>query len=476
MRRPGSLRRRLLTALMLMTILTVVVAGGLSAAMDLKLFRDQVQRDLSVLAEVVGENCVAALVFDSPESAERNLATLAREYQIRAATLYDADGRPFAVWRAAADTDAPGGARRLRIDHRLMFDGRPIGRLALEVRLDELARQTRVYVRLGVGVALLTLGLALLVALRLQRRIAGPILALVQATRAITAREDFTLRVPAPTADREIDTLVRDFNGMLAHIEQREAALDAANAELRRLAADLALLPENERARLAAELHDGPMQRLALAQLQLDVGLVDAMRGGTLAAEARERIGLGVALLREAIGELRRLQFELSPPVLHQRGLAAALDWLAADTRARFGIALAAVIDADLPALDRRASMLLFQCARELVHNLIRHAGARRGLLRLGADADGLTLRVEDDGRGFCPARVAAHDAGSDGGYGLYSVRERLGLLGGTMTIESGADGTRIRLRLPLAALAPAPAPAPALAPAISPAGASADP
>ena len=83
MRRPRSIRTRLLLALMLMTLLTLTIATGLSALMDLKLFRDHMLRDLQVLAAVVGENCISALVFDSPTSAERNLTTLAREYQVQ---------------------------------------------------------------------------------------------------------------------------------------------------------------------------------------------------------------------------------------------------------------------------------------------------------------------------------------------------------------------------------------------------------
>ena len=99
MRQPPSIRRRLLLALMLMTLLTLAMATGLSALMDLRLFRDHMLRDLQVLAAVVGESCVSALVFNSKESAEQRLATLAGEYQIRSATLYDAQHQPFALWQ-----------------------------------------------------------------------------------------------------------------------------------------------------------------------------------------------------------------------------------------------------------------------------------------------------------------------------------------------------------------------------------------
>ena len=151
--------------------------------------------------------------------------------------------------------------------------------------------------------------------------------------------------------------------------------------------------------------------------------------------------------MREAIDELRTLQFELSPPVLHQRGLAAALDWLAADTRERWGIALTCSVAADLPALDRRQSTVLFRCARELVNNLIKHAGARNGTIELAAAEEVIELSVEDDGRGF--DRIEG-DLSASNGYGLDSIRERLALLGGNLEIHSSATGSRLIVRLPL--------------------------
>ncbi len=450
MRRPRSIRTRLLLALMLMTLLTLTIATGLSALMDLKLFRDHMLRDLQVLAAVVGENCVSALVFDSPTSAERNLTTLAREYQVQTATLYDADETPFARWqRAPADT--PSRALAVVIEHPLQFDQRPVGRLVLEVRLEELAHQARNYAWFASALALLTLAVALLLALWLQRRIARPILNLVDAARTVSERQDFSLRVPTPRAEREIGTLVKSFNQMLAQIEQREAALDQANRTLRRLATDLSLLEESEKARLAAELHDGPMQKLALAQMQIDAAAdYDEDDDADSRNEAAQQHAAGVALMREAIGELRTLQFELSPPVLHKRGLSAALDWLASNTRERWGIDLRYAVDAGLPTLSRQQSVILFQCARELVHNLIKHSGASSGMITLTADAEGLELTVEDNGRGFDATNTGRDSSASGGGYGLYSVRERLQLLGGKLEVESGASGSLLLIRLPL--------------------------
>ena len=201
--------------------------------MDIKLFRDHMTRDLEVLAAVVGENCVSALVFDDPGTAERHLATLEREYQIRSATLLDASDRPFAQWwRGPAEAAMPGGASvitalspRLEISYPIGFDGRPAGRLVIQAELVELTRQFRVYLPLAALVGLFTLGAALVVALRLRRRIAEPILRLAMRSRAISGERDFRVRLPDPDVGEEISTLVAGFNAVLQGLEERESGL-----------------------------------------------------------------------------------------------------------------------------------------------------------------------------------------------------------------------------------------------------------
>ena len=456
-----SIRTRVMLALMLMTLVPLGLATLLSMVMDLTLMRDHMLRDLQVLAQVVGENCVSALVFDDPETARRQLATLEREYQIREALLYDAAGREVARWqREAADLDDPrtAGLRRLlatrvRVDYRMRFDDRPVGHILIHARLDELNRQLAQYLWIAGLFALLTLAAALALALRLQRRLSDPILALAEQSRVISVDETFAARIRDPGAGPELATLVQGFNAVLDAVEHRESelaqradALDLANRRLRRLAIEMALVEETERARLAGELHDSPMQKLALAQMQVDAA------GRERDAESEQMLATGLQLLREGISELRSLQFELSPPVLHQRGLPAALEWLAANARVRWGLPIHCVIGADTPPLGHDLSVILFRAARELVYNLIKHARATRGEIRLTGTAAGLELRVEDDGIGFdtdgdgAPGSPAA-------GFGLYSLRERVALLGGSLSVEALAPGTRVSIRLPVTVL-----------------------
>jgi signal transduction histidine kinase len=462
-RRAGrSIRTRLLAALILVTLLTLGLSSLLSAVLDIKLFRDHMVRDLEVLAAVVGENCVSALVFDDPETAERHLATLEREYQIRSAVLVDAGGRDFAEWvRKPADGDAPELplfikrlSPPLEIGYPIVFDGRPIGRLVIYAELVELARQFRVYLPLAGLVGLVTLGAALLAALRLRRRIAEPILHLAERSRTISTERDFSVRLKNPDAGHEIGTLVEGFNAVLQGLEERESELsrrgrilDQANDKLRDLAIALAMQEETEKARLAAELHDGPLQKLALAQIQLETG----SRGRD--EEALERLAAGLELLSEATMELRSLQFDLSPPVLERGGISAALAWLAESSQSRWGLTMSYHLDGSVPNLDRAHTLLLFQCARELVMNMVKHAHAHRGDIRLTRQGRCIELRVEDDGIGFA-ASHAARGTGSEQphaqGYGLQGVCERLALVDGGLAMEELHPGARVWLWIPI--------------------------
>jgi signal transduction histidine kinase len=239
----------------------------------------------------------------------------------------------------------------------------------------------------------------------------------------------------------ELGYLSRNLESALA---KRTRELQDANARLRRLAMDISLVSEREKNRLAGELHDSPMQKLALAQVQV------ASAARSRDAESDRQLEAGLDLMREALQELRTLQFDLSPPVLYREGLVPALRWLAAHTTQRFGLEVVFAETAPVPALDREPVLLVFQCARELVCNMVKHAGASRGWLELGSDGSVLTLTVSDNGRGFDPDAVDPQATGA-GGYGLFNTRERLALWDGGLSIESGRNGTRVSVQIPLA-------------------------
>lgn len=257
--------------------------------------------------------------------------------------------------------------------------------------------------------------------------------------------------------------------GLESALAERTDELRDANRRLRRLAAEVSLVAERERERLARELHDSPMQQLSLAQMQVTTA---ARHPGS--DESQGQLEVGLELMRDALGQLRTLQFELSPPVLRREGLGAALRWLASHTSERFGLDLRYAGAGQLPPLRWELAVGLFQCARELTYNLVKHAGATGGLLALHAQSAGIQVVVSDNGHGF-PDGADRTTADADGGYGLFAIRERLKLWGGTLDIESGPSGTRATLLVPLAMATerrrlPRPATAPASAPAPVPA------
>lgn len=455
--RTTSIRQRLMRIAAAVTLLTLGLVGTLFVVNDVRMLRGQMVRDLDVLAVVVGENSLSALVFDAPETAAKNLASLRQEPQVRWAILYDRAGQPFA--RYARDPGqhphdpagqgegvfldvSPLGLGSVEIVRRLELDGETVGRIFIHARTDVLAEQLARHAWWVGLLLILTLAAALLFAARLQRRISEPMLRLAASARTVSSGGDYSLRVRPPETEDEIAVLFRGFNAMLEQIEKRTAELREANARLQQLAKEISLVEEREKKRLAGELHDSPMQKLALAQLQI------ASAARHRDAESDQVLATGVDLLRDALQELRTLQFELSPPVLYQEGLGAALRWLATQTAQRCGCELRFIETGTAAPVDQELAVVLFYCARELVYNLAKHSGSSRGGLGLHHGSDDLRIVVSDEGRGFAADRIGPRED-AQGGYGLYSVRERLALWGGTLAIDSDASGTRATIVVP---------------------------
>ncbi len=215
--------------------------------------------------------------------------------------------------------------------------------------------------------------------------------------------------------------------------------LDRLEADLRRQAAELAA--SEERAHLARELHDSVTQSLFSMALQSrSIELLFARDPDQVPgklAELRE-------LQRDALAEMRALIFELRPGNLQDQGLVAALRTHAARLSGRIGLPI--VVDADLG--DRRPSPdvedALYRIAQEALHNIVKHAGARQASVVIGRDADGVRVRVEDDGHGFDPLAVP------DGHLGLAGMRARAERLGGWFTVRSAlGDGTVVEAVVP---------------------------
>jgi signal transduction histidine kinase len=201
------------------------------------------------------------------------------------------------------------------------------------------------------------------------------------------------------------------------------------------------LTEQRERRRLATDLHDYLAQLLVLSRLKLSQAQPKVSPGSTstLLQEAQEA-------LKQALTYTRTLVADLSPPVLREFGLAAALTWIGEHMRPH-GLSVTVTVEKDCPALPEDQAVLLFQSVRELLMNVSKHAGTDRASVSLWVDENQtLRITVEDHGKGF---QAEAADRPSDQ-FGLFSIRERMQVIGGTLEIESlPGRGTRAMLILP---------------------------
>lgn len=253
------------------------------------------------------------------------------------------------------------------------------------------------------------------------------------------------------TADYQEQAELARMNAELERrVDQRTVELKVRANQLARLASELTLTEQRERRRLAEILHDHLQQMLVGANYEL------GSLPGPSNEEQKTRLQNVSTTLNAAIEVSRSLTVELCPPVLHDAGLAAALAWLGRFFARQHGMAV--VVQADEKADPGRADLrsLLFQSARELLFNAKKYSGVSKAEVRLTVDQkSGIRLTVSDAGRGFDPAETFQTADRNGGGFGLFSVRERLALLGGSMSVRS-APGTGAVFELTVPRVAPA--------------------
>jgi PAS domain S-box-containing protein len=231
-------------------------------------------------------------------------------------------------------------------------------------------------------------------------------------------------------------------------LQERTAALEYRTAQLSRLASDLTLAEHHAREQLAKMLHDGLQQLLLVAAVNLDQ---QVKRDAQLGVASDELVVQARSGLDEAIAAARSLSIELYPPVLQSSGLPAALTWLAEQTRKKYGLDVQISADPAANSARKDIRTLLFESVRELLINAVKHAKADRVAIELTLDPDeALRITVTDQGIGFDPAAVVDRAKTGPVGWGLFSIRERLTLLGGRFEIESApGKGTMFRLIAP---------------------------
>jgi PAS domain S-box-containing protein len=228
-------------------------------------------------------------------------------------------------------------------------------------------------------------------------------------------------------------------------VAKRTAVAEHRAAQLRSLTAQLTQAEQRERRRLARNLHDDHQQILVAARLQLG-----RLRHGSLNKEGRkDAVDQLDDLLGEAIDSARTVSRELSPAVLYDGGLSAALYWLVPHKRDKYNLEMHVATDPEADPEAEEVAILLFQAVRELLFNVVKHAGTNEAWVRMSAaDGDRVCIEVEDQGNGMDPDRMASE--ADNERFGLFGMRERLAHWDGELKLDSSpGHGTRVTLTVP---------------------------
>lgn len=255
----------------------------------------------------------------------------------------------------------------------------------------------------------------------------------LEATTVRVSRGDLGARFAVPPfADRNIARIGRTLNELLDH-------LTADRARARQLAAQVINASDDERARIARELHDSTAQSLSALEMMATAALNEP-KGASV-----DRLRTMQEIAKQALVEVRTLSHTMHPRVLDDLGLVAAVEHLARRTREQTEIRVW-VTSSDQGTVPRVIASVLYRVAQEAVSNAVRHAKATDLNIAINIDERDVSLDVRDNGRGF---DVDAAET-SMSGLGLFSMRERLGLVDGSLTILSRTGvGTTLRAVVP---------------------------
>lgn len=275
----------------------------------------------------------------------------------------------------------------------------------------------------------------------ISRRDFHTVRAAVHALRTGAAVAEFTLTMDEPRGRRHFEgRLTRHGPGRFLALIREDTARKQAEAALKDLALQLTAAEEVQRRALSLQLHDGIGQELTALHLRLQAILEGAGAPDPGLARA-------VGMLQETMRKTQDLTFDLSPPALYELGLGAALGALVRRFKGQGRTEFLLDVSGPAPELQTESAVLLYRIAWELLVNADKHARASRVVVSLAAADDQAVLAVADDGVGM-PGADTPPPESRRGGFGLFSIRQRLEPLGGSIVITSG-PGTRVTVTLP---------------------------
>ncbi|WP_372528543.1 PAS domain S-box protein [Piscinibacter sp.] len=261
------------------------------------------------------------------------------------------------------------------------------------------------------------------------------------------ARPDGSVAIVETTATRFEDhgepailVVMRD----VTELKTMHNALEQTHSDLQSLAKVKASIQENERKRVARELHDELGQHLSALKMDLA-----SLRTTTDRDAVAARAAAMQELLDQTVASVRRIAADMRPLMLDDLGLNAAIEWLAHEAARRMGIEVDLDLDESEALLNDQAVIALYRMVQEALTNVARHAHASHVWIEMRHRAGDLVLVVQDDGVGFGPQALR-----KKGSYGLMGLRERASMFGGQLEVENPPDGGgRVTVRLPLSRL-----------------------
>jgi PAS domain S-box-containing protein len=258
-----------------------------------------------------------------------------------------------------------------------------------------------------------------------------------QAERALRESEE-RLRALAD----ELETKLRIRTEQL---EQRNAEVLQQSEQLRELSNRLLQTQDDERRRIARELHDSAGQIVTALGMNL-ASITPHIGQNPLVGNPVEE---SQALVQQLNKEIRTLSYLLHPPLLDETGLAEPLRWYIQGLRERSGLDISLTIPDDFGRLSREMELAIFRIVQECLTNVHRHSGSKNAVIRISREAGGVSLEVQDEGKGIPPERL--NEIRSQGsGVGIRGMRERVRHFNGVMNIQSDDTGTKILVTFPI--------------------------
>jgi signal transduction histidine kinase len=275
------------------------------------------------------------------------------------------------------------------------------------------------------------------------------IIALGEANRRSKIKSEAEIRERAQSErrlrarERELEAL---HSALADRIEERTTELNAAIAGLRQLSARLLQAQDDERRRLARELHDSVGQLLAAISMNLQT-----LRASQLDPAAAAAAEENAKLVEQISSEIRTMSHLLHPPLLDEVGLASALRWYVDEFAVRSKIAVQLEVSGDFGRLTNDMEIAIFRMVQECLTNVHRHSNSETGEVCLVRDPERVRVEVKDKGKGIPPEKQWALSSSQRGGVGFRGMRERIQELGGRLDIQSDNNGTVVTATMPVA-------------------------